>query len=128
MKNRCADFWDGIVDLAEGRENAAASAHVEGCADCRMKLEELREIFAVGDLKFYSAPKAVIDAAKGLMQPQRRVAGVFRSTLAFSGARTVAEDFQLVVGEGDTQTRLMFVHTGSGWEVLGRLPSGDWTV
>jgi hypothetical protein len=40
----------------------------------------------------------------------------------------VAEDFQIVVGGEAMQLRLMYSHLGDGWEVLGRVPSGEWTV
>ncbi|MFI5386178.1 MAG: hypothetical protein ACHQ50_08665 [Fimbriimonadales bacterium] len=84
-------------------------------------------MFALGKLGFYNAPAKVVAAAEGLMPvKERRVATLLRSTVSWSGARAVAEDFQLVVGQGENQTRLMYSRSGSGWLVLGRMPSSEW--
>lgn len=129
MRDRCANYWEGIVTLAEGGRDEAARHHVESCSECARKLEQLRIVMSVGDLKFYDAPASLIASAKGLMPaPERRPMSLLRSTTAWSGARAVAEDFQLVVGEADTQVRLMYSRAGNGWEVMGKAPSSGWSV
>jgi hypothetical protein len=120
-------MWERVVDLAEGRSDADAERHVASCASCASKLESLREIMRLGDLRFFDAPAALVDSVKGMMPAPRRLP-LMRSTLAWSGARAVAEDFQLVVGEGEEQIRLMYAHAGDGWEVMGRLPATDWEI
>src|ERR1041385_6023275 len=117
MIERCQDFWEGVVGLAEGREDPAARAHLDSCPACDKKLAQLRQILRLGGMRYYDAPGDLISSVKGMMPaPERRVAPLIRSTLAWSGARTVAEEFQLIVGVGDEQLRLMFVRSGSGWE------------
>jgi hypothetical protein len=128
---RCSEVWEGIVALAEGRQDAEASQHIQGCATCEAKLAQLREIFALGDLKFFDAPKSLIGDVKAMMQPApRRVLSLIRSSLGLAGARNaaVAGDFQVVVGDGELQVRLMFTRIGSEWEVLGKLSDTGWTL
>jgi hypothetical protein len=129
MRDRCANYWDGIVTLAEGGQDEAARLHVESCTDCADQLRHLRQIMAVGGLRFFDAPANLIEDVKRMMPaPERIRLGLLRSTTAWSGARVVAEDFQIVVGEGSTQMRLMYERSGELWQVLGKAPSGEWTL
>jgi hypothetical protein len=129
MRDRCADYWEGIVDIAEGRQSEPARLHLQSCGDCSEKLEQLHVMMAAGDLRYFDAPTNLIASVKGLMpQPERRVFSLLRSTTAWTGARTAAHDFQLVAGDGDTQVRLMFSKVDDGWEVMGRIPAGSWSV
>lgn len=129
MKDRCANHWEGIVNLAEGRESETARLHVQNCRECAAKLEQLRAMMSAAEVRYFNAPASAIASVKGLMQPaERRVFGLLRSTTAWSGARTAAQDFQIVAGEGGTQVRLMFSKVDEGWEVMGRTPAGEWNV
>jgi len=129
MKDRCANYWDGIVNLAEGKVNESAQRHVETCAECSTKLEQLKTMMSVGDLRYYDAPPGLITRVKDMLPaPARRSANLLRSSIAWSGARAVAEDFQVVVGEGSTQIRMMYSRSGEGWEVMGRAPASYWSV
>lgn len=130
MKEHCAEFLEGLSDLAEGREDAKVAAHVQGCPDCSRRLEQLRQIISSARLTTYDAPEAAIRRAKDLMVPQRRtfLAGLLNSTLATSGARIVAEDFQVVIEAEDATARLMYSRGPNGWDVLGRAPAGFHSV
>jgi hypothetical protein len=129
MKERCNDLWQGVIALAEGREDEAASRHIEGCPACTRKLDELKQMFALGDLRFFEPPASLVADVKAMMPAQpRRVASLLRSTLAWTGARVVAEDFQIVVGDEGAQTRLMYSRIGSDWQIMGKLPSAGWSV
>lgn len=127
MNKRCQELWEGVVELAEGRPSPEAAAHVETCASCAAKLETLREAMRLGDLRFFDASPALVEAAKAMMPAPRRLP-LLRSTLAWTGARAVAEDFQLLVGEEALPIRLMFSRVSEGWEVMGRLPDATWKV
>jgi hypothetical protein len=129
MRDRCANYWEQIVNLAEGKQEQAAREHVDSCPECARKLEQLQAAMRVGDMRFYDAPASLIANVKGLMPaPERKVVSLLRSTTAWSGARAVADDFQIVVGDEDTQVRLMYSRSGSNWEVMGRAPSSNWTA
>ena len=129
MRRNCSEFWEGIVAIAEGGTDDRAAQHVRTCAPCSAKLNELRSVFAVARAQFYDAPEDVVDRAKALMPArERRMMGLLRSTLAWTGARVVAEDFQIVVGSADIQARLMYTRSGAEWLVMGKLPSSDWSA
>jgi hypothetical protein len=129
MKDRCADYWEAIVNLAEGRQDSTAREHLESCSECAEKLRQLQQIMALGDLRYFDAPAHLIQEAVDLMPVrERKVATLLRSTTAWSGARTVAEDFQIVVGGPAMQVRLMYSRSGDSWEVLGQAPSSEWLV
>lgn len=129
MKDRCIDYWVGIVDLAEGREAPAALHHVERCEDCSHKLAELRTLMDVGRARYFDAPAHLIESVKQLMpQPERRFLRLLRTTTAWSGARAVAEDFQIVAGDESDQVRLMYSRGDKGWEVMGKAPSAHWSL
>lgn len=124
MKDSCASYWEEIVEIAEGADRPAARAHIQSCRDCAEKLALMEKFSASANLGFFDAPAKDLLQAKNLMpEPQRRTATLLRSTLVFSGARTVSEDFQLVVGIDRANLRLMYVRDGQGWRVLGKLPS-----
>lgn len=127
MRKNCSEYWEGIVAIAEGGEDERARAHLQICTNCAAKLEHLRAVFAAGDQRFFDAPAAILAQVKNLMPArERKTASLLRSSLAWSGARVIAEDFQVVVGEGETQTRIMYSRSGTGWQVTGRMPSSAW--
>ncbi|MEZ0324773.1 MAG: hypothetical protein ACAH95_02615 [Fimbriimonas sp.] len=129
MKRACADNWENIVELAEGRKNEAAQAHVESCVDCAKVYAQLKKMVSASERGIYAAPTELINRAIGLMpKPIRVRAGLLRTTLGLVGARAEADDFQIVVSVGDEQNRLMYVREQDGWEVIGRLPNGDWRI
>jgi hypothetical protein len=128
MRKQCSAIWESVVELAEGRENREALSHVAGCAECATKLDQLKAAFALGDHRFYNAPASLVESAKALMLPQKRVFGLLRTTLAGAGTRAISEDFQMVVGSDDLQVRLMYTREGQQWRVMGRLPGEGWSV
>lgn len=129
MKDRCNDFWEGIVDLAEGREAPAALTHLQQCQDCSRKFAQLQSLMEVGKGRFFDAPSDLIESVKGLMpRPERRLLRLLHTTTAWTGARAAAEDFQIIAGDGEDQVRLMYSRTPKGWEVMGRAPSAEWAV
>ena len=128
MKERCSDFSEGIVSLAEGRDDASASLHIETCAACARKLEQLRRIVSVRETPFFAAPEEVIRQAKALLPPsQVGRARALRSTLAWSGSRAAPQDFQVVVSAGSQEMRVMYTRSEQGWTVLARTPASDWS-
>jgi hypothetical protein len=129
MKEKCSDYWERIVNLAEGGQDEIANRHVAGCVSCARKLQELRQILTVGKTPTFDAPLSLVATVKDMLPiGSSSRATLLRSTLAWSGARTVTEDFQLVVAVGKEQVRLMYLPLDSGWQVLGRLPSMDWSA
>jgi hypothetical protein len=129
MRDRCADYWEDIVNLAEGKPADGARQHLEACPECTEKLRQIQQVMALGDLRFFDAPAKLIKTAQKLLPTRERtVMGLLRSTTAWSGARTVSEDFQIVVGAPGTQVRLMYTRSGEHWEVLGKAPGPDWLV
>jgi hypothetical protein len=129
MRDPCADYWEDIVNLADGKPADGARDHLDACPECAEKLRQIQRVMSLGDLRFFDAPAGVIKSAKNLMSARERtVMGLVRSTTAWSGARTVSEDFQIVVGAPGTQVRLMYSRSGELWEVLGKAPGADWSV
>ena len=128
MKSRCEEYWDGIVELSEGRSHAAAQNHVESCRACAAKLAELRMILGAVRPQF-DAPSELIDSVKGLVSSgERRRLTLVSSTLSLSGARGPTGDFQVLVGSGDTQLRVMYSPVGDTWQVVGRAPNSEYSL
>lgn len=129
MKKSCSNYWEALVDIADGKSDPAAMAHVASCGSCGEKLALLQSFVSAGQLGFYDAPAEAIQSAKNLMpQAPRQFASLVRSTLALSGARSVAEDFQVVVSLGGAELRLMYTRVRNGWMIMGRLPEGDYQI
>lgn len=129
MKRNCSEYWERIVQLAEGTDDADARAHLESCEECRTKFGQLQEILAVRGARFFDAPsRLVADVKAAIPRRERRVATLLQSTLAWSGARAITEDFQVVVGQAENRTRLMYSRSEDRWEVLGRMPSSNWVA
>lgn len=128
MRKNCDGFRDGLMQIAFGGSDADAMRHVETCADCQVRLAEYRKMAGAFSQSSYDAPKNLLDRAIGLMPDRRPRFRLVASTLAWNGARAVSEDFQLLVEAADVQIRLFFVRQPGSWQVMGRLPSEDWTV
>jgi hypothetical protein len=126
MKRSCAQLLEGITALAHGEENAAASAHVVECSDCRRYLAQLQKAVQGLQSRFEDAPMATIALAKAVfprVEPLR--ARLVTSTLGLSGARG-GEAFQAVYEfEGGT-ARVMYKPEQNGWQVLGRVEGEGW--
>ena len=127
---RCNDFKEGVAILAGGGTAPEAKVHVEGCADCARRLEELRRIVAVARTAYWTVPQSLSDRAKALMPDRPRlVARLLGSGLVRAGVRRgEARDFALHVGVEGFSIRLSYAPLPGGWEVLGRAPTADWTV
>ena len=131
MNVRCDQLTEALVDLAEGKSNAEARAHVDSCSSCAQRLEELRSILQAAAVPIRNAPDDLIARAKSILRPKARVTLVARllgSSLATAGARSTAYDFQLMLEADDVRLRLMYTQApGGNWEVTGRAPSA-WDV
>lgn len=128
MKQICEGVWLELVELAEGKPNAAAVDHVGSCAGCQRKLTELQRVFAVAEQKHYAAPADVVNRAKSIFVPQVRRFGLLSSSLQLIGARGAAEDFQAVYGLDSHEIRVMYSKVDAGWEVISRVPENTWKV
>jgi hypothetical protein len=129
MKRECRPFWEGLIDLAEGRDNAAAAGHVAGCADCAVRLAEMQRVVAAAQGTWFTAPADAVERAKALMpmRPRRR-AVLVGATLAGGFARSSTEDFQITLDLGGPKMRVMVAREAAGWSLVGQAPSEAWSV
>lgn len=125
----CVAFVESLVRIAEGYAEPEAQAHVERCMRCAQKLEQLRTMVTLAKVVHYDAPSDLVASAKALI-PKRPVvrAGLLRTSFVSSGARSVLETAQFVVGTEEHSIRLMVQQQNGRAEVLGELPSEAWVV
>jgi anti-sigma factor RsiW len=76
----CAELVERITDLLEGvlppEEEAAISAHVEGCAGCAAAIEQFRRTVRVlGELRHDDVRQLPPDVVEGLVEALRRRPG-----------------------------------------------------
>ena len=128
MKRECQDIWESVVALAEGQANDRATAHLEGCEDCRRRFEQLQSMFAGLGLASFEVPPTLVQAAKSLMFGQAKRLGLIRTSFQLSAARAPSQDFQAVYGGEGIEVRVMYSKVDQGWEVMGRTPAGEWRV
>ncbi len=127
MKRDCTPFWQGIVELAEGRDNPGAKAHVESCGECQALLQQVKRMLEAAAIPTLKAPVDLVTAAKAFMpgpQPLR----VLRTSLQLAGARWMNQDFQVVYEAREFELRVSYTKTEGGWEVVGKVPSDEWSV
>lgn len=128
MKRPCSKMFEALVDLAEGRENPGAAAHVATCEACSAALAELKR--GLGHLKFgfHDAPAAVIQSAKSIFpQPIRQAARLLGTTLAGAGARGAQATQTAYEFEGGT-ARVMYEPQPEGWSVMARVEGEGWSA
>jgi hypothetical protein len=130
MNHRCSQVLDQVTALAEGTSSPEAELHVAQCPSCAARLAELRKILQATALPMFNAPDDVVAQAQALMPnlaPRRRLRLV-ASTFGMAGARSMTQDFHLVVGSDEESVRLMYRQEDGGWEVIGRAPSPEWLL
>lgn len=131
MERICAQMELRLPDLAEGKADAEASAHLASCQGCAQKLEQLKTMLHAATVPVLNAPSDVLARAKALVAGKRRVftARLFGSSLSLAGARSAATDLQLMLGTEEQKLRLMYTRLpGDKWEITGRAPGADWEV
>lgn len=129
MKHECKQIWDGLVDLAEGRENPQAQAHLSTCSDCTAEFQQLQRILTATQIPTFKAPQHAIEMAMRLMPKRSRQRAVLLGqTFAASAARSGGKDAQLTFDVDGTAIRVMVSEEPSGWSVIGQVPSSDWAV
>lgn len=131
MEQLCKQFETRLADLAEGKPDHDASAHVASCGDCAATLRQLQAMFHAASIPVIDAPQTLTDHAKAIMRAKRPapIARLLGTSFSLAQARSVAQDFQLVVGAGEENVRLMFQARPDGsWDVTGRTPGAGWQV
>jgi len=126
MKRACRPFRDRLIEMAEGHALPAVAEHVAGCADCAAIVGDYTRMLGAARIPWSAAPAALIDRVKALMPERRRVVFGRRLGTFATAARGEADEFQVVVGEGDLSVRLMATRDADGWRVMGRAPAGTW--
>ncbi len=121
---------DELVKLAEGGEAPDAASHLASCASCQKRLTEFTQILSAAQLPVFDAPTEVMMRAQSIMptMPKRYTVRLLASSFSQAGARSVSQDFQLVVGTDETSLRVMYLKGADAWEVMGRAPSEGWTL
>lgn len=125
MKHRCKDYWEDIVDLAEGKESKAAVDHLSQCPSCKQDFELLRNTVQGLAVVEYSAPKSVIEDARRIM-PARQWKTVRRlGTLPQLATARGAAEFQAVYQEDNARIRVRYEREGQEWMVTGRVQAEE---
>ena len=128
MKRECQDVWESVVALAEGQANDRATTHLKGCEDCRLRFEQLQSMFAGMRLASFEVPPTLVQSAKSLIAGQTTRLRLVRTSFQLSAARAPSQDFQAVYGGQGIEVRVMYSKVDQGWEVMGRMPAGEWRV
>ena len=128
MSKTCKTMWAGLVDLAEGKDSPDAAVHVDSCDLCRTTLQGLRRTLSSLAVPQFEAPLELINRAKAIMSPSPSRMRLLRTSLSTAGARAVTEEFQAIYGFDELELRVMYAKVDTGWNVIGRLPSVDWTA
>ncbi|CAN5517149.1 hypothetical protein BH11ARM1_BH11ARM1_06460 [soil metagenome] len=128
MRSECLRWSDALAALAEGRQDAEASIHVQGCVDCGRKVAQLRAMLASASLAMEDAPVEAISRAKRLMAPVFKRATLRQTTLGLVGARSSSDTFQAVFDVDSGSARVMYSKSESGWLILGQFSSGTCTI
>lgn len=130
MAQRCEEILDDLVKLAEGGAAPEAASHLVGCVSCQNRLAEFKKILAAAQLPVFDAPTDVVMRAQSIMpmMPRRSALRLLASSFSQAGARSVTQDFQLVVGTDETSLRVMYLKGADSWEVMGKAPSEGWTL
>jgi hypothetical protein len=126
MKKDCSKCWEGIVELASGGNAPEARQHLDTCAECTSKFNDLQKMLQALVYPVVEAPVAVRGAAKAIM-PQgrpRRVAVLLKSSLAASVRAAPTSEMQALFESGKEKIRLQYRKSARGWEVRGNLPEG----
>ncbi len=127
MKSGCAPYQDKIVDIAEGRRDADAEAHVAECQACTKRLLQLRSLLAALTYPLHSAPDAILSKLPEMVPVARPT--VIARLLGYGpalAARSSTDDIQLLVGAEDIEVRVIYARQGDGIRVMSRLPEGGW--
>lgn len=129
MNDRCRTYRYQLADVAEGRGEPEAVRHVEGCPRCAELVRRYQAIRAAGKISWESAPADLVARAKALVgETRRRLVARRMGSSLLAGARGGVDEFQVMVGAEEVSVRLMATREGSGWQLMGRLPSPDWKV
>lgn len=135
MRGVCESYWEGLVDLAEGRENAGAAEHLGGCAACQGRVAMLQRMFHALAHPPASAPESWVESAISLFPSSRSLrARLISTNFSLAGVRgRVAGDFHALFDIEGNEVRVFYRSTPAGWQVLGqafpdvllRRPSGQ---
>ena len=116
------------MELAEGKTQPEASAHLTTCPDCQAKFEELGRMLKGTAVPYFKAPASLLEAAKALMPVIQKRMSLIRTSLQLSGARSENQDFQAVYGVDELEVRVMYSKVERGWDVIGQIPKAQWVV
>lgn len=132
MAHNCEHWYEALIDHALGKEGVDVESHLNDCASCRARFDDLIRIRAAGSLGSWSAPTDLVKQVQGLMAQRPRrysVAALVRSNLGLAGVRSVAQGEVHAIFEAEDMTvRVMYVKVAEGWRVMGRASSAEWSV
>ena len=128
MNRHCSQYCNRLVDLLEGRPDAEATQHLEGCEFCRKRYQQLSKIMQGMAVEVVPAPSSLVLNAQEIVSSGFSRMTFIRSSLQQAFARTTTEDFQAVFGSSDLELRVMYTKLDLGWEVVCRTPDPHWTV
>ncbi len=124
MKRDCARYTEALADLAEGKTSPEARQHVDSCVSCQHDLAQLVKLFAASKVKVYKAPSELVAAAQALMQVKVNRLHQVRCLLLGVGARSGKSGIQATYGDSVQSVNVVYQPIPSGWEIVGRAPSG----
>ena len=131
MTNRCSKTWESLVNSTSAVHDLEVLAHLEQCAECRTKAEQLAKVEKPLKLEFFDAPADLISRVQDFM-PQRKLSFKLRlvsSSLSAAGARSAQpQDFQAVYEAEGVQARVLYAQTGKEWEVVGKVSGEGWSA
>lgn len=127
MKNLCKSFQSRLIDLAEGRRDAEAQAHVDSCPECRNEVVRLARVLSAMPDAGVSAPASWVERAKSLFPRKvwkaRLLPGAFAPAVRGSGRISATYDCEVIPAPIIVEYR----REGRSWTVMGTAPEGDWS-
>lgn len=120
-------MWPDLWEFAESGRGPDVQAHLSVCAECRRELAKAMQMVSALALRTDSAPAHLVTAAKRLMETPVRRFSLVRTSLSALGARNAGSDFQAVFNLDETEVRVLYSKTDTGWEVVSKVPSAEAT-
>ncbi len=114
-----------MVDLAEGQDRPAASAHAQACVECGERLAQLKQMLSLTAKGAWNAPASSLSAVQQIFTPRKPVLLARLLTLG-SGARSVSAESTQIKREAEgLSVRLMIRKEGAAWHVMGMVQTSD---
>lgn len=127
MKNPCKSFQSRLIDLAEGRQDAVAQAHVDSCPKCRAEVVKLARVLSAMPDAGVSAPASWVERAKSLFPRKVWKARLLPGALApaVRGSNRISATYECE--EAPEAIIVEYRREGRAWSVIGTAPEGDWS-